>query len=68
MVERYPASQQGGTTPSHMLLWKPKGRDWLYVSLANLKGDPAALCFMAVFTADRAGFTRALIDKYFRPV
>lgn len=68
MAERYPASQLDGTAPLHMLLWKPRGRDWLYVSLANQKGDRDALCFMAVFTAGGAGLTRTLIEKYFRPI
>ena len=58
---RYPLYQRGGLTPAQVLLVR-RGGQWQYVTLWRSSGR--ALCFSAVFAAERFDFTPGWVAKY----
>lgn len=65
MQRRYPALQADGFAPSHLLLWRRPGADWLFVALLANPDKPSEVCFTATFSAGVFELTPVLLKKYF---
>ena len=65
MLRRYPVLQADGFAPSHLLLWRRPGADWLFVALLANPHKPSEVCFTATFSAGVFELTPGLLKKYF---
>ena len=65
MQQRYPMLQADGFAPSHVMLWRRPGADWLFVALLANPHKPGEVCFTATFSAAAFALTPVLLKKYF---
>jgi hypothetical protein len=65
MQQRYPMLQADGFAPSHVMLWRRPGADWLFVALLANPHKPGEVCFTATFSAAVFALTPVLLKKYF---
>lgn len=65
MQQRYPMLHADGFAPSHLLLWRRPGADWLFVALLANPHKPSEVCFTATFSAAVFELTPVLLKKYF---
>lgn len=65
MMRRYPVLQQDGLMPAQIVLWRPPGKGWLYVTMLSNPRKPEQSCFTATVTAQALDITGTLLQKYF---
>jgi hypothetical protein len=65
MMRRYPALQRDGLVPAQIVLWRPPGRAWVYVTMLANPARADQACFTATVTANALDITTALLQKYF---
>lgn len=65
MMRRYPALQRDGLVPSQIVLWRPPGRSWVYVTMLSNPARADQACFTATVTAQALDITTGLLQKYF---
>jgi hypothetical protein len=65
MMRRYPALQRDGLVPAQIVLWRPPGRSWVYVTMLSNPARADQACFTATVTAQALDMTTALLQKYF---
>lgn len=65
LLQRYPMLQTDGFAPSHLLLWRRPGAEWVYVALLANPDKPSEMCFTATFAAGVFEQTPRLLKKYF---
>jgi hypothetical protein len=65
LMQRYPAAQRVGVDPTHLVLWRQPGGNWIYVALLQHPRAAGQWCFTASFVARGVGHTTALLRKYF---
>lgn len=65
MMRRYPALQRDGLLPAQIVLWRPPGKAWIYVTMLTNPERADQACFTATVTAQALDITTALLQKYF---
>jgi hypothetical protein len=65
MRQRYPMLRADGFAPSHVMLWRKPGADWLFVTLLTNPEKAGEMCFTATFAAAGFELTPRLLQKYF---